>query len=73
VDWLPELEARAVRHALGCLLARVAGRSPLEYLGPQERLRQQAAVLALLPEPPKTVAALTRRFLSQLQEGRPAC
>jgi tRNA A-37 threonylcarbamoyl transferase component Bud32 len=28
----PELEPRVVRHTLACLLARVAGRSPLEYL-----------------------------------------
>src|SRR5207253_6106542 len=27
-----QLEPRAVRHTLACLLARVAGRSPLEYL-----------------------------------------
>jgi 5-methylthioribose kinase len=66
VPWRPELEARVVRHTLGCLLARVAGRSPLEYLSARERTRQQAAVLALLPDPPLTVAALTERFLKQL-------
>ena len=64
----PALEARAVRHGLGCLLARVAGRSPLEYLDAQERARQKAAVLALRPEPPTTVAALSRRFLAELAE-----
>ncbi len=31
------LEPRAVRHTLGCLLARVAGRSPLEYLDEPHR------------------------------------
>ena len=30
--WRRELEPRAVRHTLGCMLARVAGRSRLEYL-----------------------------------------
>ena len=37
-----ELEPRVVRHTLGCLLARVAGRSPLEYLDEHERAQQQA-------------------------------
>ncbi len=69
VLWGAELEARAVRHTLACLLARVAGRSPLEYLTPEERARQQAAVLALLADAPVAVADLTERFLHQL-EGR---
>lgn len=68
VPWRAELEARAVRHALGCLLARVAGRSPLEYLDAGERDRQKAAVLALMPDLPLTVAGLTQRFLEQLAE-----
>ena len=34
------MEPRAVRHTLGCLLARVAGRSPLEYLDEPQRARQ---------------------------------
>ena len=68
VPWRAALEARATRHTLGCLLARVAGRSPLEYLSPDERARQQAAVLAQLAEPPVTIAELTERFLSQLQD-----
>ncbi|MHB8630274.1 MAG: phosphotransferase family protein, partial [Aggregatilineales bacterium] len=32
VPWRAELEGRTVRHTLACLLARVSGRSPLEYL-----------------------------------------
>ena len=36
-SWQADLEPRAVRHALGCLLARVAGRSPLEYLDEPQR------------------------------------
>jgi 5-methylthioribose kinase len=39
---------RVVRHSLGCLLARVDGRSPLEYLTPAERDRQRSAVLRLM-------------------------
>jgi 5-methylthioribose kinase len=46
------LEERAVRHACGCLLARVRGRSQLEYLSDAEKDRQAGAVLAILPGPP---------------------
>jgi 5-methylthioribose kinase len=60
------LESRAVRHTLACLLARVAGRSPLEYLTPQERLRQHDAVLRIMPNPPQSIAGLVRTFERQL-------
>ena len=63
------LEGRAVRSTLGCLLARVAGRSPLEYLDAAERARQRAAVLALIPDPPPTVAALAARFVAALDDA----
>ncbi len=39
VPFAADLEPRAVRHTLGCLLARVRGRSPLEYLDAEERTR----------------------------------
>lgn len=58
----PAYQARAVRHALGCLLARVDGRSPLEYLSGPERAAQRQAVLALLAGPPATAAALAAAF-----------
>lgn len=58
----PSLEAGAVRHALGCLLARVAGRSPLEYLTSEERVRQQTVVIGLMRRPPATVEQLVQRF-----------
>ncbi|MGN6812608.1 MAG: phosphotransferase family protein [Thermomicrobiales bacterium] len=64
VAWAADLEPRAVRQTLGCLLARVAGRSPLEYLDAGERQRQRDAVLALLPAPPDTVYELVQRFLA---------
>jgi 5-methylthioribose kinase len=61
-----DIEPTAVRHSLGCLLARVAGRSPLEYLDEAERERQQRAVLALLPRPPRRVHELVERFVESL-------
>jgi len=60
------LRQRAVRHALACLLARVAGRSPLEYLTADERARQVDAVLDLMQSPPKIHADLVLKFLDRL-------
>jgi Ser/Thr protein kinase RdoA (MazF antagonist) len=67
LGWAAELEARAVRHTLACLLARVTGRSPLEYLDSSERQRQRDAVLALMTAPPATVAELSHRFIAELE------
>jgi aminoglycoside phosphotransferase (APT) family kinase protein len=66
VDWAGDLEAHAVRHTLGCLLGRVVGRSPLEYLDETERAHQRDAVVKLLQAPPKTLAELVNGFLSCL-------
>ena len=64
--WHPDLEARAVRHTLGCCLARVAGRSPLEYLSEPERTTQRSAVLSLLASPPATIPELVYEFTRRL-------
>jgi aminoglycoside phosphotransferase (APT) family kinase protein len=64
--WTEGLDARAVDHVLGCLLARVAGRSPLEYLDAGERAAQRAAVVALLEERPATVPDLVAGFCARL-------
>lgn len=69
VPWRAALEGRAVRAALGCLLARVDGRSPLEYLDAGERDRQRRATLALMAEPPPSVAALVDRFVEEIGNG----
>lgn len=66
VAWGDELEPRAACHLLGCLLARIDGRSPLEYLTDDERERQRAAVLSLLDTPPTTIPALIDQFISAL-------
>ena len=47
---VPPLMERAVRHTLGCMLARVAGRSPLEYLTDAERQRQRELIVAMMNE-----------------------
>ena len=65
-DWIGDLEPRAVRHTLGCLLGRVAGRSPLEYLDEEERLCQKEAVLALMSRTPTTVPEFVEGFIGRL-------
>jgi len=59
-------EGPSVWHTLGCLLARVAGRSPLEYLDQEERRLQQMAVLSLLENIPHSMSELIERFLECL-------
>ena len=65
--WQADLEQFCVRHTLACLLARVAGRSPLEYLDETERARQRATVLRLMAHEPQSVAELTDKFIQGIQ------
>jgi aminoglycoside phosphotransferase (APT) family kinase protein len=57
-----DYEARAVRHVIGCVLARAVGRSKLEYLSPGERRVQADAAIGLAVEPPPTVEEAVDRF-----------
>jgi 5-methylthioribose kinase len=66
LDWAGAVEARVVRHTLGCLLARVAGKSPLEYLTPEEKMRQQDVVLALIMKPPIGAPDLIAEFVHKI-------
>jgi aminoglycoside phosphotransferase (APT) family kinase protein len=56
------LEGRACRHTLACLLARVAGRSPLEYLTEAERRHQRQVVLSLMTRRPDSLVQLIDLF-----------
>jgi aminoglycoside phosphotransferase (APT) family kinase protein len=64
--WSKGFETMVVRHALGCLLARVAGRSPLEYLTEDERLQQHEATVTLMLAPPTSVSMLIEAFIARL-------
>jgi len=64
--WTDRLEHYTVRHTLGCLLARVAGRSTLEYLEPALRVRQQQVVTSLMSAPPATIGALVDQFIARI-------
>ena len=61
------LEIYAVRHTLACMLARVAGRSPLEYLDTTYRERQQDIVLDLIKRDVKTIPDLITQFADRLE------
>ena len=66
LSWMRDLEERAVRHTLGCLLARVAGRSLLEYLDERELARQKEAAIALMYDPPESMPVLIESFVGRL-------
>ena len=61
-----DFESRVVHHTLACLLARVAGRSTLEYFSPDHRRAQQEIVLQLIPSIPQNATELIDRFACQL-------
>lgn len=66
VAWRATVEENAVHHTLACLLARVRGRSPLEYMTPAERDAQARHSVALMQAPPPTVKALIEQWLQGL-------
>jgi aminoglycoside phosphotransferase (APT) family kinase protein len=70
--WVAGLEERAVGSTLACLLARVAGRSQLEYLTAAQRSHQMTAVLHLMATPPATMPELTTQFIEALQASEAA-
>jgi aminoglycoside phosphotransferase (APT) family kinase protein len=62
LPWTGDLEAYAVRHTLACLLARVNGRSPLEYLDTAARSRQREVATLLMQNAPTTMSDLFDQF-----------
>jgi 5-methylthioribose kinase len=67
IDAWAGVEERAVRHTLACLLARVRGRSTLEYLDDAERQRQRDIVLGLMPDVPVTIPQLIDQWKANLE------
>ena len=61
--------AFAVKHTLACMLARVAGRSPLEYLDASERERQKRIVLALMNQDINEIPSLIDAFAVELRRS----
>jgi hypothetical protein len=61
-----ELGELAGRHTLACMLARVAGRSPLEYLDDAERALQRQIVLEVISSRPRDVMDVIDRIARKL-------
>lgn len=59
-------EDEAAAQGLGCLLARVAGRSQLEYLTSGEKQRQRRACVVMMQAPPVSVSRLVANFVSEV-------
>ena len=68
IAWLDDLEARVIRHTLSCMLARVAGRSPLEYLTEVERKQQHDAIVYLMIRLPSSIDDLIQTFITSLDK-----
>jgi 5-methylthioribose kinase len=66
VPWASAMQARSVRHTLACLLARVDGQSPLEYLDEQERAAQRQITIELMQFPPETIPDVIDSFVAKL-------
>jgi len=64
--WADDLEQQCVNHTLGCLLARVAGKSPLEYLSSSQRTLQKMILLQLIKKHPATMQLLIEQFEERL-------
>ena len=69
----PQLRApvaeRAPRHSLACLLARMAGRSPLEYLDQRQRSELTGVALDLMNREPKDMPDLIQQFEARLGQA----
>jgi tRNA A-37 threonylcarbamoyl transferase component Bud32 len=65
-EWQRDLWPFAVRHTLGCLLARVRGRSTLEYLSESCRAKQQAVVVALMADGCDSLESLFVEFFKRV-------
>ncbi|MBV6640323.1 MAG: aminoglycoside phosphotransferase family protein [Cyclobacteriaceae bacterium] len=63
-------EQRCVKHLLGCMLARVHGKSPLEYFAADEHKWQYETVSSLINEMPSTLTQLFESYKNLLYERK---
>ena len=68
MPWVEHLDVRAAKHTLACMLARICGRSPLEYLGSQERLIQRQTVIEMIKENLTSVDAVITGFAEKISD-----
>lgn len=69
MPWTDGLEPRVARHTLACLLARVAGRSPLEYMTADERVRQRNVVVRLLNTTWDSLPVMIQAFVNEVHDA----
>ena len=62
------MQPHAARHTAACLLARVAGRSPLEYFESAHQVRQKRMALDLMRQEQETVPTLIDAFEALLEQ-----
>jgi len=63
-------EERCMKHLLGCMLARIYGKSPLEYLTGSEQKWQFKIVTMLINEIPRTLTQLFISYKNLLDERK---
>ena len=67
MPWVVHLDFRAAQHTLASLLARVCGKSPLEYLNSEERLIQRQIVIEMIEENYSTVDRVITGFPEKIR------
>jgi tRNA A-37 threonylcarbamoyl transferase component Bud32 len=67
VPWAQDVEPRAVRHTLACLLARCIGRSPLEYFRPETAARQANVASSAMEHPPAAMLDFIDDFVRGIE------
>lgn len=71
-DWhARDLVPRGIRHTAACLLARVDGKSPVEYLDETERELVRGMALEAISRPPRTWPEMLRLLEDRLSPNRP--
>lgn len=62
-----EDETRGVKHSIGCLISRVKGKSPLEYLNEQEKERQLQSAFELIAKKIKDIPEFINEFSRKIE------
>jgi 5-methylthioribose kinase len=70
MPWIANLDVCAAKHSLGCILARVCGRSPLEYLSTEERLIQRRAAIEMMNQNFTTVDRVIAGFAERISAAK---
>lgn len=65
-----ETEQRAVDHTIGCLMARVKGRSPVDFLTEGEQGRQIRIALESINEKISRIPELIEKFITNIEASR---